>query len=289
MLTQFLANGLITGMIYGLVALGFALVYNTTKIFHIAYAAIYMIAPYFLFHFINTYGLDIYSGVILAIILTAVVGVLTDVLVYYPLAKKKSSANVMMIGSIGIMIIIINFVAMYWGNETKILNPEISKTYSWNDIIITKTQIIQFLVSLVVVTGFLLFLKLTKFGIKIRAYRDDAQLVEIMGTNTRHLRIVLFALSSVFAAIAGCLVSYDVGMTPHIGMPMLLNGAVALIIGGVGKFHAPVFGGLLIGLLQAMVVYITSARWQDAVTFTLLILFLLLRPQGILGEKNRKI
>ena len=289
MLTQFIANGLITGMIYGLIALGFALVYNTTKIFHIAYSAIYMIAPYFLFHFINAYGLDIYSGVIVAIIFTAVVGVLTDVLVYYPLAKKKSSANVMMIGSIGIMIIIINLVAMYWGNETKILNPEISKTYTWNDIILTKTQISQFFVSLFIIAGFLLFLKLTKFGIKIRAYRDDAQLVEIMGTNTRKLRLVLFALSSVFAAIACCLVTYDVGMTPYIGMPMLLNGAVALIIGGVGKFHAPVLGGILIGLIQAIVVYLTSARWQDAVTFSLLILFLLLRPQGILGEKTRKI
>jgi branched-chain amino acid transport system permease protein len=72
-------------------------------------------------------------------------------------------------------------------------------------------------------------------------------------------------------------------------MPMFLNAVVALIIGGVGRFEAPVLGGLLIGILQAMVVYLTSARWQDAVTFSLLIIFLLLRPQGILGEKIRSV
>lgn len=289
MLTQFIANGLVTGMIYGLIALGFALVYNTTKIFHIAYSAIYMIAPYFLFHFINAYGFDLYSAVVLAVIFTAIIGVITDILVYYPLYKKKSSANVMMISSIGIMVILINLVAMIWGNETKMINPDISKIYTWNNIILTRTQIIQFFVSLFFISGFLLFLKLTKFGIKIRAYRDDANLIEIMGVKTRQLRMILFAISSIFAAIAGCLVSYDVGMNPYVGMPMLLNAAVALIIGGVGKFNAPIIGGLTIGLIQAMVVYFTSARWQDAVTFTLLILFLLLRPQGILGEKIRKI
>ena len=78
-------------------------------------------------------------------------------------------------------------------------------------------------------------------------------------------------------------------MDPYVGMPMLLNAVVALIIGGVGRFEAPVIGGLLIGVLQALVVYVASARWQDAVTFLLLIAFLLFRPQGILGEKIRSV
>ena len=96
-------------------------------------------------------------------------------------------------------------------------------------------------------------------------------------------------LSSFFAAIASCLIAYDVGMNPYVGMPVLLNAVVALIIGGVGRFEAPVLGGLIIGILQSFVVYFASARWQDAVTFSLLIIFLLLRPQGILGEKIRTV
>jgi branched-chain amino acid transport system permease protein len=289
MLEQFIINGLITGMIYGLVALGFALVYNTTRIFHIAYAAIYMIAPYFMMYFFRTIELNIYISFILAVAATAFLGLLTDTIVYSPLSRKISSSGILIISSIGIMIIIINVVALIWGNETKVINPSISKSITFGNILITHTQLIQFFVSFVIIISFLIYLKYSRFGIKTRAYRDNPQLTEVMGTNTIILRRHLFLLSSAFAAVTACLVAYDVGMNPYVGMPMLLNAAVALIIGGVGKFHAPVLGGLMIGVLQAMVIYLASARWQDAVTFTLLILFLLLRPQGIMGEKIRKV
>ena len=85
------------------------------------------------------------------------------------------------------------------------------------------------------------------------------------------------------------MVSYDVGMDPYVGMPVLLTSVVALIVGGVGDFKAPVVGGLIIGMLQSMAVLLFSARWQDGVTFTLLIVFLMFRPYGILGEKQRNV
>jgi branched-chain amino acid transport system permease protein len=103
------------------------------------------------------------------------------------------------------------------------------------------------------------------------------------------MRLILFILSGFFAALGGGLVAYDVGMDPYVGMPMLLNAVVALIIGGMGRFEAPIIGGFIIGILQAMVVWAFSSRWQDAVTFTLLILFLLFRPQGLMGEKKRAV
>jgi len=289
MIWQFLVNGLITGMIYGLVALGFALVYNTTRIFHIAYAAIYMVAGYFLLYFLRTIGLPIYLSVPLAIAGTIIVGLTTELLVYSPLVRRNSSSNVIMVSSIGAMIIIINLVAMLFGNETKIINPGISGTITFGSLLITHTQMFQFFSALILFVLFFLFLKYSHFGIKTRAYRDDPVLSEVMGTNTLKLKRILFMLSSFFAAVACCLIAYDVGMNPYVGMPILLNAVVALIIGGVGRFEAPVLGGLIIGILQSLVVYFASARWQDAVTFSLLIIFLLLRPQGILGEKTRSV
>jgi branched-chain amino acid transport system permease protein len=78
-------------------------------------------------------------------------------------------------------------------------------------------------------------------------------------------------------------------MDPYVGLPMLLNAVVALIVGGVGRFEAPVIGGFIIGILQSVAVWTFSSRWQDAITFTLLVLFLLFRPQGIMGEKKRAV
>ena len=289
MIWQFIVNGVITGMIYGVVALGFALVYNTTRIFHIAYAAIYMVAPYLLMFSMQSLGLPLFVSILLAVLGTILIGSAVDILIYSPLAKRNSSSNVIMVSSIGAMIIIINVVALIFGNETKIVNPGVSQSITIGKILVTYTQVFQFVTALFLFLLFFIFLKFSRFGIITRAYRDDEKLASVLGTNIPAIKRLLFILSSAFAAVGSCLIAYDVGMNPYVGMPMLLNAVVALIIGGVGRFEAPVLGGLLIGILQALVVYFSAARWQDAVTFLLLILFLLLRPQGILGEKMRTV
>lgn len=289
MLLQLLVNGLVMGAIYALVALGFALVYNTTRIFHIAYSVLYVFAPYMILTFYRNMGTPFYLAFPIAILLTILLSVLMELLIYRPLSRKKSSSTVVLISSIGIMIVFINLIAMFYGNETKILNPNISKSITIGKIIITHSQLIQLGFSLFVIGVFLFFLKHSKFGIKTRAMRDDEVLCTVFGMNINKMRLILFMLSGFFAALGGSLVAYDVGMDPYVGMPMFLNAVVALIIGGMGRFEAPIIGGFVIGILQALAVWAFSARWQDAVTFTLLIVFLLFRPQGLLGEKKRAV
>jgi branched-chain amino acid transport system permease protein len=289
MFLQLLANGIIMGSVYALVALGFALVYNTTRIFHIAYSVLYVFAPYMILSFYSGLGISFYIAFPIAILLTMLLSVIMELIVYRPLTKKKSSSSVILISSIGIMIVVINVIAIFYGNETKILNPNISKSVNIGNTIITHTQLLQLILSLLAISVFLVFLKFSKFGIKTRAMRDDDILCSVFGMNINRMRLILFILSGFFAALGGGLVAYDVGMDPYVGMPMLLNAVVALIIGGMGRFEAPIIGGFIIGILQAMVVWAFSSRWQDAVTFTLLILFLLFRPQGLMGEKKRAV
>ena len=289
MLIQLLANGIIMGSIYALVALGFALVYNTTKSFHIAYAAVYMFSAYMILSFYKTLQLPLLISFAIAILLTMGLSILIERAVYLPLVKRKSSLNVIMISSIGVMIVVINTIAIFYGNETQILNPNISESVTFGNIILTHTQLAQLIISLILIGAFLTFLKYSKFGIKTRAMRDDDTLCTVFGMNINRMRLYLFGLSAFFAAVGGGLIAYDVGMDPYVGMPMLLNAVVALIIGGVGRFEAPVLGGFLIGILQSLAIWVFSSRWQDAVTFSLLLIFLLLRPQGLLGEKQRAV
>jgi len=289
MLIQFLVNGIVMGSIYALVSLGFALVYNTTRIFHIAYAVIYMFGPYMILTFFHGLGLNLFVSFTIAIILTMILSMIMELLVYRPLTKKKSSLNIVLISSIGVMIVLINTIAIFYGNETKILNPDISKTLTLGNVILTYTQAAQLLISVALLGLFLLFLKFSKFGIMTRAMRDDDVLSLVFGMDIYRMRYVLFGLSGFFAAVGGGLVAYDVGMDPYVGLPMLLNAFVALVIGGIGRFEAPIVGGFIIGILQALTVLVFSAQWQDAITFLLLILFLVFRPQGLLGEKQRAV
>lgn len=286
---QVIANGLVMGSIYALVALGFALIYNTTRIFHIAYAVLYLFSPYIFLSLYNYIGCPFYVAFIISIFLTVLLSLAIEQFVYQPLNRINSSLNIVMISSIGVMIVVINAIALFYGNETKIINNNISQTVSLNAIILTDIQLWQFGVSLAIIGLFFLFLKYTKFGIRTRAIRDNDTLSRVFTINVKKIRLILFALSAFFVAVAGNLVAYDVGMDPYVGMPILLTAIVALIIGGVGNFAAPVLGGFIIGMMQSITVLISSARWQDAVIFTLLIIFLMFRPQGILGEKQRAV
>jgi branched-chain amino acid transport system permease protein len=289
MLLQFIVNGIITGILYSLSAIGFALVYNTTRIFHIAAAALYVAAAYLFYYAFHILGLPLCLSAIFALVFTALLSSLCEWLVYRPLYNKMSSLNVVMISSIGAMTILINVIALIFGNETKVLDNSIQKVFIFQNIIITTPQLWQLVLGTVAITAFMLFLRFSQFGLKVRALSNDDTLFKVMGFNITATRLLVFALSGVFLALGSCLTAYDIGMDPHVGMPLLINAMVAMIIGGIGRFEACVIGGVSLGILQALVVYQFSANWQNAITFLALLLFLFFRPQGVIGYKKRMV
>lgn len=289
MLGQFVINGLITGVLYSLLAIGFALVYNTTKIFHVAAAAIYVAAAYTFWFFSNRLGLPLWTGGLIAVVVTMAVSLLTECTVYRPLKKKNSSLNVVMIASIGIVTVLVNLIAMVFSNETKVISNEIMKVYNLGDIIITTPQMVQLIVGMVVIVAFMVFISRTDWGIRLRAISCDEELYGTMGYDPMKTRNFVFLLSGVFIALASCLTVFDVGLDPHMGMNVLINAMVAMIIGGVGRFGTCVAGGLILGILQSLVVFQFASNWQNAITFLVLLIFLFLRPQGIAGYKQRAV
>ena len=289
MLLQFVVNGLITGILYSLSSIGFALVYNTTRIFHIAAAALYVAAAYIFYFAFYSLGLPLWASAIFSLIFTALLSVMCEWLVYRPLYNKKSSHRVVMISSIGVMTILINVIALIFGNETKVLDNSIQKVFTFNNLIITTPQMYQLIVGTLAIVAFLIFLKFSVFGLKARALSNDDTLFQVMGFNITATRIFVFALSGVFLAMGSCLTVYDIGMEPYIGMPVMINAIVAMIIGGIGRFNACIIGGVSLGILQALAVYQFATNWQHAVTFLVLLLFLFFRPQGLIGYQKRMV
>lgn len=289
MLLQFITNGLITGILYSLLAIGFALVYNTTRIFHIAAAGLYVFAAYMFWFFVAKAGLPITLASIIAIILTMLLSLLSELCVYRPLKNKKASLNVAMIASIGLMTVIVNTIAMFFGNETKVIENAILQPLTIGNIIITTPQKYQALVGIVVLVVFLIVLQRTNWGLRLRALSADETLFETLGYDTKKTRLMVFLANGAFIAIASCLTVYDVGLDPNMGMSILINAMVAMILGGVGKFSTCIAGGLTLGVLQSLTVYQFASNWQNAVTFLVLLILLFLRPQGIAGYKQRTV
>jgi branched-chain amino acid transport system permease protein len=287
MVAQLFANGLAMGSLYALSALGFGLIYNTTRVFHIAYGAVYTVSAYLLFALWTQYKIPLGIALIIASILTILLGILIDIHVYQPLLRQNSSFLIVMISSLAVYIITVNIIVLIFGNEIKVLRSGVATTFSLGQVILSDIQILQIVAFAFVFFTLVLFLKWTNFGKIIRAMRDNPDLLSLMGIDLQKVRWLIFGLGSLLAGLAAMLQALDVGIDPNIGMSAVLIAAVAVIIGGVGILEAPAFGGLLLGVLQSVVIWQASGRWQEAVTFALLILFLLFKPEGIFGQRRR--
>jgi len=287
MTLQVIANGLIAGCVYALVALGFGLIYKTTRILHFAHGAVYTAAAYGLYFFLISISFPIFISIVLAMIIGTLLGISTETFLYYPLHKKKAPYAISFIASMGIYLFLVNLIAMLFGNEVKIIQPGLEKTYQFAGIILTRTQIIEAIVFVVVFLVFYIFMKKSGLGRLIRALSNNPELATVLGMNIKIIRVLIFALGSLLASISGLLVALDIGIDPNIGFSAVFVCAVAVIIGGVDVFEGAVLGAFLLGLIQNITVWKLSARWQEAITFGILILFLLLRPQGILSYKKR--
>jgi len=287
MILQVIANGIIAGCVYALVALGFGLIYKTTRVLHFAHGAVYTASAYAFYSLSILLSISTVISVIIALSVGIVLGIAVESFLYYPLYNKKVPFVISFISSMGIYLFLINLIAMLFGNEVKILQPGLEKTYQFAGVILTRTQIIEVIVFVIVFFGFYIFMKKSGLGRLIRALSNNPELATVLGMNVRKTRILVFGLGSLLASISGLLVALDIGIDPNIGFSAIFVCAVAVIIGGVDLFEGAVLGAFLLGLIQNIIIWKLSARWQEAITFGILIIFLLLRPQGILSYKKR--
>lgn len=288
MLPQLFVNGLIAGSIYALVALGFGLIYSTTRFFHFAHGAVYAAGAY------STYacwlsGLSLYIAIPLAVIGTALLGALIDLGIYRPLRKKNASSLILLLASLGLFIVIQNFISLIFGDDTKtIRSGAVTEGLPIFGARITPIQIV-----IIVVSGALLllcwsFMQKTKMGKAMRAVANDPELARVVGIETDLVILFTFTLGSALAAVAAILISLDTDMTPMMGFYALLMGVVAVIAGGIGSIPGAALGGLLVGMAQHLGVWKIPTQWQDTIVFLILIFFLLFRPQGFLGKVVKK-
>jgi branched-chain amino acid transport system permease protein len=181
----------------------------------------------------------------------------------------------------------VSLVELIFGNTPGFIHFDLSDHVNTASAYISGNRLMGMLLSMLVIVVFFVYLKYTSVGIRIRALRDNELLGRVFGMRTGRLQSGLFALSGIFAGLASCLSAIDVGVNPQLGIPVFINAFVALVIGGTGRFDGPVLGGLMLGLLQALTEYFFDSKWVMMVTFMMLILFLLVRPQGLIPEKTR--
>lgn len=290
---QQLVNGLTIGSLYALVALGYTMVYGVMKLINFAHGDLVALSAFV--------GLTVYTNIfadggtsIFAVItvfmftaaIIAIVGVLLERLAYRPLRTAPRLSAV--VSALGAGLVIQNAIMLIWGPNMKIFPSNLFPTTIWdiNGVVVTFTQLMILGLSSVLMVALYLFINKTKMGTAIRAVAIDQDAARLMGINVNKIIMIIFVIGSALGAVAGLFIGiYYRGITFDMGWMYGLSAFVAAIIGGIGNIPGAMFGGLMLGLFNALISGYISSAWAETFTFILLIVVLIFRPTGILGEK----
>ena len=270
-----------------LYAAGFGFVYRSFRIFHIAMGAQFVFSCYAFYLFAVMVKLPLALAVGGGLALSVLFAAAIEWAVYRPFFRKGCSSGVVMIASLGVMIVVENLIALAFGNEVKTISTRLEPSVAFAGLRFTRIQLLQFFVGIGV---FFLVGAMVRFGKWFKAVwamGDQPELIPVLGLPLLKLRLLVMALGGFLVAVAAMLVSWDIGMDPHVGMHYLLLGSVAVFFGGTDRYWAWGAGAMLLSILQSLAVWQVSARGTDLVTFGVLIFVLLFRPQGLFGVSKR--
>ncbi|MGT2783966.1 branched-chain amino acid ABC transporter permease [Streptococcus merionis] len=285
---QQLVNGLILGSVYALLALGYTMVYGIIKLINFAHGDIYMMGAFMGYFLINTFQMNFFLALILAMAGSAVLGVTIEFLAYRPL--RQSTRIAALITAIGVSFFLEYTMVYFFGANTRAFPQAISTvTYDLGPISVTNVQLIILGISLVLMVALQFIVKKTKMGKAMRAVSVDSDAAQLMGINVNQTISFTFVLGSALAGAAGVLIGlYYNSVEPLMGMTPGLKAFVAAVLGGIGIIPGAALGGVVIGILETMAIAVGLSDFRDGVVYAVLILILLVRPAGILGKNVKE-
>lgn len=282
---QLLLNSLVSASIYSLLAIGFGIVYRSLRFFYIAFGAIYLISSFSVYLMLE---IPLFIAVTIGILCTVIIGLASDRIIYLPLERIGIGSGGLLIASLGVYIIMVNCIALIWGNELKLLSKGVEPSLSLGSIIITRIQLIQFILGWGLVILFWLLIRKNIMMKGIWAMGETPTLIKVIGLPYGFMRSLIFILSSFFGGVASLLTTFELGIEPHVGMHALLTGAVAVLVGGIDQFWGWIGGALLLAIFQSIAVWLFASKWIDMITFSIFIFTLIFRPQGLFSPKKRR-
>jgi branched-chain amino acid transport system permease protein len=281
-MAQILASGLAMGCIYALVGLSFVLIYNATHGLNFAHGELVMLGAFILFSLLRT-GIPYWLAVVGTLLVMAVVGFFYQLLLFYPLRNRPSISFV--IATIGIGVAMRNGALLIWGpNPLKVPSFFLGNMRFAGLAMAPEHLFIIAATVVVLALQYLLFFH-TDIGRRLRATAQNAEMAQLLGIRVERMVAVTFVMASALAGVAAILVAPIFLVDIDLGVGLILKAFVAVIVGGFGSIPGAVVGGLLVGVLEILVAVHVSSVYRDAITFLVLILFLLARPQGLFGEK----
>lgn len=286
MIIQQLVNGLTLGTTYSLLALGFSLIFGVLSFINFAHGGVAVFGAYTAWYAMAHWAWSPIPAVVLAILVSMSLGVLLELIGYRPI-RNSDRINAIIV-SLGFSFILVTLTLIVFGTQSRPVTLfRNAKYYEFGNVVIGTTQIGVFAISIAIMIALTLLIKRTKLGLAIRAISLDRNTSGLMGVNVDKVISFTFALGSALGAISAVLMSGVYGaLYPTMGEIIGTKGFAAVVLGGAGSIPGAMVGGILIGVFESLAGTFFNAQVKDAVAFIILIVMLILRPQGLLVKEK---
>ncbi len=289
---QFLVTGLSLGSVYAIIALGYTMVYGIAKMLNFAHGDIIMVGAYIAYFAMGKYNIPSVLAVLVSIFVCTLLGILVERLAYKPL-RKVSSLSVL-ITAIGVSYFLQNSAQLLWSSAPKMFTsiiPTNTVKLADGQLTITYLSILTIVVTALIMVMLTVFVNNSKIGKAMRACSEDKDTARLMGINVDTTISVTFAIGSGLAAVAAVLyASAYQSISPTLGSMPGIKAFTAAVFGGIGSMPGAFLGGLLLGIIETLVKAYLTTQLSDAFVFGILIIILLVKPNGLLGRKyNEKV
>ena len=286
MFINLLVGGLAVGGIYGLIGLGYSLIYRASGLMSFCQGDLLMIGAFFGITFLRVIGVNYYLSMLIVLILMFGMGILLERFAIRPVLNKGGkSVNVVLI-TIGISIVLQNGAVLVFGPDIQMF-PSLFKTLGFKvgKYTITPESILIFVVGLILMLCLHFFMTKTRLGTAMRAATQNEKAASAYGINVSLMKGLTWALATALASVAGMLYAPTYGVHSGMGAAIGLKGFSAAVIGGFGDMYGAIVGGLTLGLIETFAGGYISSQAKDLVSFAVLIVFLIIKPRGLFNVK----
>ena len=286
---QYTISGLSTGSIYALVALGLALIYRSTRILHFAHGDVTTAGTFFAFALLGI-NLHYWASFILALLFGAVLAMTFYFCVLVPAQRREATQLGQIILTLGLGLILQGLVSYFGGTEPQSFPFPLSDTklYRLGDIVISELSLGTFGIGLLACILFYLLVQKTRIGLAMRATSENLPAAQTMGIPTRGILALSWGLAALLGVLAGLFLAPTLLLDPFFMLEPFLKGFAAAILGGLNSLPGAIVGGLILGVSESLAGGFISIAFKNTFAFLIIILVLLVRPEGLLGEEFKE-
>jgi neutral amino acid transport system permease protein len=277
-------TGLSTGAIYALGAVGLTLVYGILKLVNFAHGDFLTFGAYMAYLVNVTWDQPFVVAVFWAMVSTAILGIVLEKVMWGPMRARGAGMLQLLLMSIGLALVIRYTIQFFWSTDLRNLNVNNTATVDFLGLSIGRTFFIVIIVGFVVLIATGLMLRFTQLGKRMRALSDNLELAETSGINTSRVILYTWIFAAGFAGLAGVMAGATTQVQPELGFELLLPIFAVVVLGGIGDAFGALTAGIVLGVVIEWSTLIVEPRWKTAIGFVVLILVLIVRPQGIFGK-----